>query len=50
MKNFPVQVNGKEYWISRAMAVVGLVFCIDNGELFILAGKRGKGTPDFQGC
>lgn len=49
MKNFPVEVDGKEYWISRAIAVVGFVFCLDNGELLILAGKRGKGSSDFQG-
>lgn len=26
MKNFPVKVNGKEYWISRSVAAVGFVF------------------------
>ena len=49
MKNFPVEIDGKEYWISRAVAVVGFVFCLDGEELFILAGKRGKGASDFQG-
>lgn len=49
MKNFPVEIDGKEYWISRAVAVVGFVFYLDDGELFILAGKRGKGSSDFQG-
>ena len=49
MKNFPIEHEGKTYWISRAIAVVGLIFTIDNGQLLILANKRGKGCPDFQG-
>ena len=49
MKNFPIQYEGKEYWISRAVAVVGYIFCNIDGELYILANKRGKGCPDFQG-
>lgn len=48
MKNFPVEHNGKTYWISRSCAVVGYIFCYDNG-LRVLANKRGKGTPDYQG-
>lgn len=48
MKNFPIKVDNKEYWISRAVTVVGFIFCYD-GELLILANKRGSGTPDFQG-
>lgn len=48
MKNFPINYNGKEYWISRAVAVSGFIFCLDNG-LRILACKRGKGCPDYQG-
>jgi ADP-ribose pyrophosphatase YjhB (NUDIX family) len=48
MKNFPIKVNDKEYWISRAVAVVGFVFCYDH-ELLVLANQRGPGTPDFQG-
>jgi 8-oxo-dGTP pyrophosphatase MutT (NUDIX family) len=48
MKNFPIKVDDKEYWISRAIAVAGFVFCYD-GELLVLANKRGPGTPDFQG-
>ena len=48
MKNFPIKIDNKEYWISRAIAVVGFIFCYD-GELLILANKRGSGTPDFQG-
>lgn len=49
MKNFPIEHEGQTYWISRAIAVVGFIFCYDNG-LRVLANKRGKGTPDFQGC
>jgi 8-oxo-dGTP diphosphatase len=50
MKNFPVKDNnGKEWWISRSVCVVGLVFCECDGIHYVLANKRGKGTPDFQG-
>lgn len=49
MKNFPIEIDGKEYWISRAIAVVGFVFCLMDKQLYVLANKRGKGTPDFQG-
>ena len=45
MKNFPVQIDGKEYWISRSVAVCGFIFTEDQG-LRILAIKRGKGCPD----
>lgn len=48
MNNFPIEHEGKTYWISRAICVVGFIFCYDDG-LRILANKRGKGTPDFQG-
>ena len=48
MNNFPVNIDGKEYWISRSTAVVGLVFTNDEG-LKILAGKRGKACPDEVG-
>lgn len=49
MKNFPVNVDGKEYWISRSNAVVGIIFKFENGEYHILANKRGKGCPDYVG-
>ena len=49
MKNFPVEHEGKTYWISRAVAVVGYIFTFDNGKLLVLANKRGKGTPNYQG-
>ena len=45
MKNFPVIVDGKEYWISRSVATVGFIFTFNNG-LLVLAVKRGKGAPD----
>lgn len=47
--NFPVNVDGKEYWISRSNAVVGIVFKWENGQYHILANKRGKGCPDYVG-
>lgn len=48
MNNFPVNVDGKEYWISRSVATVGFIFTKDNG-FRILAVKRGKGCPDEVG-
>lgn len=51
MKNFKVTSveNGKEYWISRAHAVVGIVYTIHNGSIFFLVSKRGCGCPDNVG-
>lgn len=50
MKNFPIKdVSGKEWWISRSIAVVGCIFTLLNGKWCVLANKRGEGTPDFQG-
>lgn len=48
MNNFPVSVDGKEYWISRSVAVCAICFCQDNG-LRVLAVKRGPGCPDEVG-
>lgn len=48
MKNFPVIIDNKEYWISRSMAVAGFIFTTDQG-LRVLAIKRGKGCPDEVG-
>lgn len=50
MKNFPIEdKNGKEWWISRSIAVTGCIFTIIQGKWCVLANKRGKNTPDFQG-
>jgi 8-oxo-dGTP diphosphatase len=47
MKNFPVKYEGKEYWISRAIAVVVKFSASDRkGNNYVLAVQRGKGTPD----
>lgn len=49
MKNFPItdKDTGKEYWISRSIAVVILFIAYDEDDLkYILAVQRGKGTPD----
>ena len=47
MKNFSIINRGREYWISRSIAVVGLVFGYDEDEKeYILAVQRGTGTPD----
>lgn len=55
MKNFPIidKATGREYWISRSVAVVAFVFGYDEDEReYILAEQRGPGTPDpeFRGC
>ena len=34
MKNFPVKVDGKEYWISRSIAVCVFVFKIKGNKLY----------------
>ena len=49
MKNFPVKVDGKEYWISRAVAVCCAVFKIKDNNIYVLTEIRGKGAADFQG-
>lgn len=55
MKNFPIidKETGREYWISRSVAVVAFVYCYDKHENeYILAEQRGSSTPDpeFRGC
>lgn len=55
MNNHPLinPETGKEEWISRAIAVLGVVIGIDkNGVKYILAEQRGTGTPDpeYIGC
>lgn len=60
MKNFPITIKedlivdeenmkGKTVWVSRSCAVAGFVFMYLDGIYYILAGKRGKGCPDYQG-
>lgn len=49
MKNFPVKVDGKEFWISRSIAVACFIYKIEGGNGYVLVNKRGKGTPDYQG-
>ena len=47
MNNFNVVLGGSEYWISRSIAVVIKFIAYDKyGIKYILAVKRGKGTPD----
>ena len=50
MKNFPVDYEGKTYWISRSVAVAGFIFRKDDGgNLLVLVNKRGPGCPDNVG-
>ena len=51
-KNFKITAkeNGNEYWISRAVAVVGVVIGVKNGNISsFLVSQRGPGCPDFIG-
>lgn len=49
-KNFGYKVHGAIVWRSRSVAVTAFLFYInDIGEVFVLANKRGNGTPDYQG-
>lgn len=43
--------DGRTIWNSRSMAVVAIVIFtnLNTGEVSVIANKRGKGTPDFQG-
>lgn len=48
--NFPIEYKGKIIWYSRSVAAALFVFAKDEHDnLYILANKRGIGTPDFQG-
>ncbi len=51
LKNRPITAieDGKEYWISRSMAVSAFIFYEENGETYVLANKRGENAPDFKG-
>ena len=56
MKNFPFKAinpdTGKEqeFWYSRSMATAIFVFGEDSeGNVYVLANKRGPGCPDFIG-
>lgn len=48
--NFPITYKGHEYWYSRAVATELYAYAQDeNGELYILANKRGEGCPNANG-
>lgn len=52
MKNFIIESkDGQKYWISRSCAVAAFIFVYDKNknDYFVLANKRGPGTPNFQG-
>lgn len=58
MKNFKITAkeDGKEYWISRAMAVTGIIRAVkiptspdQDPEIYYLLSKRGEGCPDNVG-
>ena len=44
--NFETIIDGKSYWISRSLTVVGFVFGKNkDGKWCVLANKRGVGCP-----
>ena len=49
MQNFPIKLGGKEYWISRSVAVCGFIFTTVKNKLCVLAVKRGNDCPDEVG-
>ncbi len=50
-ENFQIQdvKTGKVYWISRAMAVTGVIMASDGNEFYFLLERRGSGCPDNVG-
>ena len=49
MNNFSVKVDGKEYWISRSVAVAVFIFRKVGNKFQVLLEKRGKGAADNVG-
>ena len=41
--------DGREFWISRSVAVMCVVLISQGDTTHVLLNKRGKGTPDYQG-
>lgn len=54
MKNYSYKIPegehaGEVLWSGRYACVVAFIFLKKDNEIFVLANKRGQGTPDFQG-
>ena len=49
MKNFPIEQEGKIYWVSRSMAAVAYIYGEIGGRVCVLANKRGRGLPNKVG-
>lgn len=51
-KNRPNQCikdeKGNEHWISRSVALVGVIAALHKDKTYVLVGLRGPGAPDFQ--
>lgn len=41
--------QGDQIWLSRSVAVVGIVLVEFEGKTYVLIGKRGEGAADFKG-
>ena len=50
-ENFKIidAATGKEYWISRSMAVMGIIVSEKDDKLYFVVEKRGPGCPDEVG-
>ena len=50
-ENFTIEdkKTGKIYWISRALAVTGVIMASDGNDLWFLLERRGPGCPDNVG-
>lgn len=54
MKNWSYKIPdgehaGKTLWSGRYTCIAAFIFLLKENEWFVLANKRGAGTPDFQG-
>lgn len=50
IQNFKFTWKGKDFWYSRSCAITNLVLAKNaNDEWCVLANKRGRGTPDYNG-
>lgn len=43
------EVDGKIIWVSRSVALVGVIIAKNKNEDYVLIGKRGSGSADYQG-
>ena len=49
VQNKMIEHDGETYWISRSVAVVGLVIASCNNDMYVLINQRGRGASDYHG-